>query len=350
MMEKVVKLTTILGKIGFCYPIAACPEFIATKWLRKGLEFLSLPKMLQIFLVIFAFLCAVDNSINIPIVFQTRSKLMSDHIYFFLVYVAFIFLDTLIRTSNIYFWEDVSSFSKSVVELDIAMMKSVGRSSAQNSVRLHVAIAVIMSTVMICYGIGMAIEIDILRNDVEFVTCCSYYLLPKNEFLIRFAFVVIDIMPYFSATYALLFIIVHGQILIDLHTTFIERLKIIASKDYRPAVHCCKLNGIGMEYSNVRQANRVSMSCLEDFNAKCIQLEGCFANFGKIGGVYSLAIVFLCTLVTIRAVGVMARIADRPAFNETSFNGVQYLTCFILMIFLANFGTYLQSKVCRKTF
>ena len=347
-MENFIKLTKLVGKVAFCYPVDACPAFVTTKWLRKILEFLNLPKLVQLSLAAYALLSALDNSINNSLLFHTGSKIMSDHIYFFLVYVAIVVSDTLIRASTIYFWRDVSSLSTALLKLDDAIMKeSAGKSLGDKSGKFYIFSAVVLSIVMISYAIGLAIVLDVLRADVEFVTCCNFSLLPKNEFVIRCVFVVIDLMPFLSIAFALIFIVTHGQFLINLHTRFIQHFKLLASQSFCPfsCFRFCKAGKLGTEYSKELKPQENSTPGLDEFNAHCIQLQACFANFGRIGGIYSLAIVFQCTLVIIRAVGVMAKIGDRPTFNQTSFTAVHYLACFILIVFLADFGSYLQSKV-----
>ena len=338
-MERAVRLTTGFGKLALCYPTNfTFSKLSKAHCLKRVLGWLNLPKFLQIFLVTYQFLYTLDNAYNKSPYYQTGSHLLSDHVYFYLVYVGMIASDMLIRAAGIYFWKELPDFVASVAEL---LGDTLNFNMKKRGLTSHAVAAATLSLTFLCYGIALAAELDIFRPCMESPEV-RHFLLTKNDFVIRSVFVIIDLMQYSSTAYALMFIVVYGETLLSMHGNCIDNFMQFVSDSNCP----CRVGELTSGDLVLQSGHlcRKCTSCLANLKLRFIRLQQCFDDFEKIGGVYALAIVFQSTLITIRVVGVIAKIADKKAFNQTSFMEVQYVASLLALLLLAKLGTYLQSE------
>ena len=215
----------------------------------------------------------------------------------------------------------------------------------KSSLTIHVVAAGTLALTLLCYGVALAVELDIL-TPIVVPPGLNYFLLPNNDFAKRVIFLVFDSMETFSTAYALLFVVVLGETLQSIHARCMDSFMQFASVEFCPCRQGKVTAKFIPEYKPEDQPCMKCSSFLANLKLRLLQIQQCFDDFGKVGGVYALAIVFQSTLITIRAVGVIAKITDKRAFNQTSFMQVQYVASILVLLLLANFGTHLQSKAC----
>ncbi|CAG7728819.1 unnamed protein product [Allacma fusca] len=244
---------------------------------------------------------------------------LSEHIMQALIYSTYVFSDALIRFTNIYHSCTIIELTSS---LKVLMKKYVP--NAQGNMIVIMFIASLLSAGFI------KAWTDILIHDLNYdFTSYNFTLtfLPVNNMVLAGVYCFTDTGTYTSLIFSYAFIVGYGLIILGIYGKYI-------AKFVRTFITPAK--GFGKEY-------RLTFPTLiEDFGRDAEILKQCMDKYSKIAGVYTLAILYVSTVNVIRYLNHMTT-ADTLEFvsNSWIFNA----SCFVAVVFLSNFGNYLQIRV-----
>ena len=339
-MEQHIKWLTLFGKISLCYPISDCPAFVSSKGLRKFLEKFNIPCILQLSLSLVSVAFAIDNTLSNPPERQIYSSHLSDQIYFYICYAAAVTSDTVIRLTTVYYWTPIPATIAEIAELK-AFSKTFFISRSQKFTNRLQMVALLIAIAFVVFG--FYVGVDDMGYGGHFVEEYTYHVIPRNEMFARSFFVLIDLMPFLSFAFAILFIVVIGTALIELHSAFIENFEqeiLHRKQESRARTTVAIVDKTFQKYTSIH----VSIN-EEEFMEKFIQLQKVFTMFTKIGGNYAFGITVMATLICIRAAGVLSGISVWKSFNEPTYREFNFLNNAVALVFLASFGTFMTSKV-----
>ncbi|CAG7730592.1 unnamed protein product, partial [Allacma fusca] len=162
---------------------------------------------------------------------------------------------------------------------------------------------VIIIALIIINGVKAIVELDIINKEC-FTSSRKYNIYPNNELALRTLFIIVDSTYPLSFSFALSFVLIFGTVLIELHEQF-----------------------------------------KQDFST----LLSCFSIYSRLTGIFSVAIIFQTTIVTIRTVSLLSIPQLTRSFQETDgyLNGTASIAALVI---LACFGSFLENKVksrCR---
>ncbi|CAG7730257.1 unnamed protein product [Allacma fusca] len=283
----------------------------------------------------------LDNVLSNSPELLTGSTFLSDHINFYLIYLAVVGSDAVIRFASVI-------YARNIAKMVIILLTLLGkfRSSIvpviqkrKKSCWAFLLTAIALNVLSLFNGLQSIFVLNFFRPE-PFLDQYMYTLIPSNECFIRVLFFCLDMTTTMSNSYIPLFVIAFGLVLLEVHDRCIENFQRIIMKNEVLSKSCSvSINGEPLEPSVKREKE-----FLEEFKKDFGALTEAFRVYLEVSGIYLLALMFQTTSYGIRTVSLLWWKNPSTAFNETDgyFGGIVQIASGIIM---ANFGSYFRNTI-----
>ena len=304
-MERIINAVWIFGKITLCVP---ADSLIPVEWkLSKIFRFLTLLVIVvHTYFFLEGIVLFLDVLTNNPREYVTGSPRFSEQLGFFLQYGAVEGTDFAIRLASLLCFRDLRIlFSLCSQKRDMGVQ-------TRNTLRIVWTIISMFVVIFLVSGYAYALTLVIVHFKIS--EGYAAVLIPTSEFGFR-AYNFVNVVACTASTsFCWLFLITFSTHLTDWLDNYSAR---ISGMEF-------KMKSEFMTKTSFLFANGQASGFREEF----LLIRKGYESFGRIGGLYCLALLYQCTLLIIRFLGDVAF----PIESYVAFQPGTQLFCYILPV------------------